>query len=386
MDTSTDITPIKILFLIPSLMNGGAERVLVNLVNNINKNNFEVSVKTVMNTGRYINCLDKSIHYSYIYPNLRHATSLYFKWFFSPQRSFQKYIGNDYDIVISFLEGFTNRIISGCTETRTKKIAWIHTVLENKKMFSHGFRSFKEAIMCYKSFDKICCVSNNVREAFIKTSGLSQDIEVVYNTNNTVDICERAKEPIDDIHFDNNIVNICSVGKIAETKGYDRLARIHKRLLDDGIKNHIYIIGTGAGRSKIEKYLTDNNIQKSFTFLGYRDNPYKYIARSDLYVCSSRREGFSTSVTEALILGLPIVTTNCSGAKEQMGENNEYGIVTENNEYALYEGIKKMLSTDGLLGHYKKQAQKRGSFFSTETTVQAVENLLTSLIKEKCGN
>lgn len=60
-----------------------------------------------------------------------------------------------------------------------------------------------------------------------------------------------------------------------------------------------------------------------------------------MYVCSSRREGFSTAVTEALIVGTPVVSTNCSGAYELLGKNNEYGIVTENNEDALYEGIKK---------------------------------------------
>lgn len=87
--------------------------------------------------------------------------------------------------------------------------------------------------------------------------------------------------------------------------------------------------------------MIENNLTDTFTFLGYRDNPYKYVKKADLYVCSSRREGFSTAVTEALIVGTPVVSTNCSGAYELLGKNNEYGIVTENNEDALYEGIKK---------------------------------------------
>lgn len=66
--------------------------------------------------------------------------------------------------------------------------------------------------------------------------------------------------------------------------------------------------------------MAENNLTDTFTFLGYRDNPYKYVKKADLYVCSSRREGFSTAVTEALIVGTPVVSTNCSGAYELLGK------------------------------------------------------------------
>ena len=155
--------------------------------------------------------------------------------------------------------------------------------------------------------------------------------------------------------------------------------KIHKKLLDDGIKNHVYILGIGEEQEKYEKYLKDNHLEDTFTFLGFRDNPYKYVKNADLYVCSSRREGFSTAVTEALIVGTPVVSTNCSGAYELLGDNNEYGIVTENDGNALYDGIKKILTENGLLEHYAKQAKIRGQRFSTEKTVKAVEDMLNNL-------
>lgn len=102
--------------------------------------------------------------------------------------------------------------------------------------------------------------------------------------------------------------------------------------------------------------------------VGYRTNPYKYVKNCDLYVCSSHSEGFSTSVTESLVVGTPVVTTLCSGMTELLGENNEYGIVTENNEDALYEGIKKMLTTPDLLDAYAAKAKERGKAFSTENS------------------
>ena len=98
-----------------------------------------------------------------------------------------------------------------------------------------------------------------------------------------------------------------------------------------------------------------------------------------MFVCSSISEGFSTAATEALIVGTPVVTVEVSGMKEMLGENNEYGIVTENNEESLYESIKKMLTTPGMLEDYAKRAKERGKEFSTEKTVRAVEKMFEEL-------
>ena len=114
-------------------------------------------------------------------------------------------------------------------------------------------------------------------------------------------------------------------------------------------------------------------------FLGYQLNPYKYVAKCDLFVCASFAEGFSTAATEALIVGTPVCTVEVSGMKEMLGENNEYGLVVENNEEALYQGIKKLLDDPELLKHYKKKAAERGKMFSTEKTVNAVQDMLMSL-------
>ena len=131
--------------------------------------------------------------------------------------------------------------------------------------------------------------------------------------------------------------------------------------------------------NKIEEYLKKNNLESSFTFLGFKENPYKYVSKCDLYVCSSRREGFSTAVTEALVLGVPVVSTECSGAVELLGENNEYGIVVENSEEGIYQGMEQMLANKNALKEYREKAKERGAFFSKEKTVKAVENMFQSL-------
>lgn len=367
----------KVLFLIPTLMNGGAERVLLNLVNNLDYNIFDVTVKTVMNVGRYQHLLNTHIHYEWIFSSLRRGTRLYFN-LFSPEYLFEKYIGDKYDIVVSYLEGMTARIISGCKNPNVKKISWIHIELNSKKDFSIGFRSYKEAQKCYNLFDEIACVSGSVKKSFEQVSGITERVNVIYNTNDTIDILNKKEELVNDFFPGGEVFNICSVAKVVKTKGYDRLARIHKKLLEAGIKNHVYIIGVGDEQKAIEDYLHKNGLSSSFTFLGYKENPYKYINKCDLYVCSSLREGFSTAVTEALIVGLPVVSTNCSGAYELLGENDEYGIVTQNTEEALYNGIFKILTEQGLLEKYKQAAKHRAVLFSTENTVQSVVKLLLS--------
>ena len=86
-------------------------------------------------------------------------------------------------------------------------------------------------------------------------------------------------------------------------------------------------------------------------------------------------EGFSTAATEALIVGTPVCTVEVAGMKEMLGNNNEYGIVTENDENELCKAIKELLDSDEKLHHYKTKAKERGIFFSTEKTVAAVENM-----------
>ena len=368
-----------VLFLIQDLGHGGAEKVLVNLVNNMDKSKYEVHVKTLFDTGVNRQYLRDDVHYI---PGLKwefRGNSHLFKHI--PAKWLYKFfVKEKYDIIVAYLEGSATRILSGCNDKDTKRVAWLHIEVNKPKSSFISFKNIKDAVKSYKSFDKVVYVSQTVGDTFEKVCNHKFDNGIIlYNTNETAQIVEKAKEKIDDVVFDKNTVNICSVAKIMHTKGYDRLVRIHKRLIEEGYKHHIYILGVGEQKDELQKYLVDNNLTDTFTFLGYRDNPYKYVAACDLYVCSSRREGFSTAVTESLIVGTPVVSTCCSGAYELLGYNNEYGIVTENSEDGIYNGIKRMLDDKKLRENYAAQAAIRGQKFSTEKTVAAVQEMFESL-------
>lgn len=362
-----------ILFLIPSLASRGAERVLVNLVNNLDKNRFRVTLQTLFDVGE----LKKEIHTEVEYKGglpfvLRGYVQL--MKLFSPQLLYRTIIRERYDIVVAFLEGAVTRIVSGCPYSDSKKVAWIHVEQHTMPVVSYCYRNDTEVNRCYSRFDKILAVSDTVHRDI--ESLLPVHCDVLYNINEDEQIRALAKEPIQDFGFSSGF-NLISVGKLDPQKGFDRLIRIHARLIREGIANHLYLVGSGPQELELKRLATDLGVLDSVHFMGYQSNPYKYVSQSDLFVCSSRFEGLSTSVTEALILGRPVVSTRCSGAEELLGFNNEYGIVTDNDEDALYRGVHQMLITPDLLLHYAEQAKEASKRFCKASTLPQVEYYLS---------
>lgn len=369
----------KVLFLINNLAHGGAERVLVNLANNMDKTKFDITVQTLFDEGVNKQFLNSSVHYRSSLKKSFKGNSIVIKML-PPCLLYKFFIKEDYDVVVAYLEGSCTRILSGCKNKNTKKVTWVHIELNQPKLFKSSFWTMRGVRKAYNSYDKIVCVAQTVKDAFVNNSGVNSDtLEVLYNTNQTDRILTLSREPIEDMQFKNDIPNICSVAKIIPTKGYDRLLNVHKKLLDEGYKHRIYLIGIGEQIDELKQTAAEKGVAGSFVLLGFKENPYKYMKACDAYVCSSRREGFSTAVTEALVLGLPTVSTNCSGAVELLGENNDYGLVVDNSEEGIYEGMKKMLSNTDTLLHYKKLAEERGKAFKTDKTVRAVEDMLENL-------
>ena len=134
--------------------------------------------------------------------------------------------------------------------------------------------------------------------------------------------------------------------------------------------------------NELKKLIALYHLEDDVDLLGYQLNPYKYVAKADLFVCASHAEGFSTAATEALIVGTPVVTTPVAGMEEMLGSNNEYGIITQMNEDSLYKNIKGLIENKEKLDHYKKQASIRGLFFSKENTVKAVEEKLSAIVNK----
>lgn len=365
---------IHILFLIPNLGHGGAEKVLVNLVNNMDRLKYDITVMTLYDEGINKESLASYIHYKTCFKRSFFGVSHILK-LFSPTFLYRRLVGERYDVVISYLEGQTARIISGCTDSTIQKICWIHKTITSLEDAAKLFRNVKEARRCYSKFDIIVSVSKDVQAAFMNLFQLDEKGVVIYNTNETDKILEMATKKVEPDIFSSNEFKICAMGSLYSVKGFDRLLKVHKRLRDKGYMVHTYVLGEGIEREQLEKQAKQFGVEDSFSLLGYHKNPYAYMMQCDLFVCSSKSEGFSTAVTEALILGMPVVTTMVSGMKELLGENQEYGIVVQNNEEALFQGILAILSDQKLLMHYQEQASIRGKDFTTKKTVEEAQRL-----------
>ena len=371
---------IRILFMIPNLGHGGAEKVLVNLVNHMDKGKFNITVMTLYDEGINKKFLSEEIDYRTCLRKSFTGVSQFLK-LSTPEKLYSKFVKDEYDIVVSYLEGQTARIVSGCQNPNTKLVSWIHVEQHTKKNAARAFRNFKEMNRCYLKFDKTICVSYFVQKDFCSLIPV-KNAEVLYNTIESDKICQLSNEDVETDIFNTEEIKICGIGTLKKSKGFDRLLRIHKKLFNQGYPVHTYILGEGEEKKSLEKFVQNEGIKKTVTFLGYKTNPYKYLKKCDLFVCTSFAEGFSTAATEALIVGTPVCTVEVSGMKEMLGENNEYGIVTSNNEKDCYLAIKRLLDNPELLQYYTMQALKRGKKFDTDNTVKAVEKMFLEIMEK----
>lgn len=371
---------MKILFLIHDLGPGGAEKVLVNLVNNLDCSKFDVTVMTLFGGGVNEQFLGKQIKYKSIFKKNIPGNSKLMK-LLSPVMLHRLFIKERYDLEISYLEGPSARIISGCGQKETKTLCWIHVQQHTRKIASGSFRTYREAVKCYQSFDDIICVSEAVKTDFLELFPMTKSARVFYNTNETDQITKKSKEPVNEQLFSDDEIKLCGIGKLMPIKGFDKLAHIHWRLIQEGFPVHTYLLGDGPEQEKIYQYIKEHHLEDTFTFLGYQTNPYKYLSKCDIFVCASTAEGFSTAATEALITGVPVVTTPVAGMYEMLGDN-QYGIISEtSSEESLYEAVKELVSSKGKRDYYRKQAVIRGRDFSKTKTVECVEKYFQSIVK-----
>lgn len=350
----------KILFFINTLSGGGAEKVLCDLVNNLDKNTFDITVQTMFNEEKNSELLSENIKYKYVFKkyNILNRVILKLAYMLKNIKWFYKlYVADSYDIEVAFLEGLPTKIISF---SKSKKIAWVHTNLLDFYAQNAMFSDISENIECYKRYEKIICVSENAKSGFIKRFGFGDKVDVCYNIFDEEKIKMLSlKKPK---AAKSNDLQLVTVGRLEEVKGYDSLLSACRKLVKNGFKFNLWIVGDGSQRNNLQEYIDNNNLSEYVSLLGYDSNPYKYIKNSDLYVCSSRVEGFSTVVAESLICGTPVLSTECGGTAELL-EDGKYGLLVENSEEGLYNGIVKLISDADLLNRYKNLAIIRGNSF-----------------------
>ena len=166
-----------------------------------------------------------------------------------------------------------------------------------------------------------------------------------------------------------------SVGRLSKEKEYDRLFRVFKNLKSDGLNIELLLVGSGEKHNELNKYILENKLTEDVALLGFKDNPYKYMKSSDLFVCSSISEGFSLVIGEAMAVGVPVISVDCSGPNEVL-DFGKYSKLVNNNEVDLYNGIKEIINDKLMYEKYKIKASERGKMFSISNFINVVEDIL----------
>ena len=370
---------IKILFLINTLGGGGAEKVLVNLVNNMNSYVFDITVETMFSGGVNQDLLHPDINY--ICQNAFTIKGISHIYKFLPSGYlYKKYIGSEkYDIIVAYMHNLPIKVITGCKDKHTKLIGWCHCGTVDKSTYCTCWHTKKRANATYNKCDAIVGVSKYVINELKKFFDITTDCYAIYNTNDTKRISRLAKEK-PGVPVNRNRISVCTVGRLSYEKGNDRLIDVAHRLFQENYNFDVYFMGEGAENDRLVSLVKDYEIEDRIHFTGFQKSAYAIVNECDFFVCPSRTEGFSTAVTEAVLLGKPVVSTDVSGAKEILGENNEYGIVTENSTEGLYNGVKQLLDHPEQLQNYRNQARIRAEKFTTEKTVARTEELFKNIL------
>lgn len=217
----------------------------------------------------------------------------------------------EYDICIAYAEGNCAKLIQGigckC------KLIWIHN--------DYNFVPEAGDDTSFELFDKICCVSESTRIAFIqKYPNLANKTNTIYNLINHQNIRQLANEKVYDANFTNDCFLIMSIGRISYQKQFTIIPDIAKHLIAKNVKFKWYIIGDGPERSNLERKIEKYSLQETVILLGKQDNPYKYLAQTDLYALTSIYESYPTVINEALVLNIPIISNDIPSIHEMIDE------------------------------------------------------------------
>ncbi len=361
-----------------TLGGGGAEKVLIETLKRLDFSKYAITLLLLRCEGVYLSQVPKNVKVEFLLPT---EPSGFFQRgiFFSIKKRWwnfvikNKWVANSvfnerYDVGIAFLEGNSSLLLSHLNSI-VRKIAWVHIDL-----LCHQILSRKVERTVYKEMDNIVCVSKGAQHALLKLyPEVKPYTQVVYNPVDIEGVMQKSHEPI----TSKGQTKVIAIGRLCNAqKGFDILLAAHKINIDAGAKYHLTILGEGDDRAQLESFVNINNIGDSTKLLGFKENPYPYLADSDLFVMSSLYEGYPVVLVEAMALGKAIVSTNCTGPNEAL-DGGKYGVlVPVGDANALALAIRKMIENKKMLSTYSSLSKERAKIFNLSESMRQIEQLL----------
>ena len=358
----------KILFIVPSMRGGGAERVISTLLQHLDKDKFELNLALITKEGKFLG--DIPNHVNIIDLNSKRVRNSIFKIIKTINTT-------KVDIVFSTL-GHLNLLISMIRPFLSKKIVFIgresNTVSvinkqsKSPKLFDFLYNTF------YNNFDHIIAQAKYMKKDLVKNYKI-QDSKITV-INNPIDFgkIEKLANISSEDLFDKNKINLLAVGRLSHQKGFDTLIEILKELDN---KYCLSILGLGPDEEKLKSMIKELNLESKVKLLGFKDNPYIYMKQADIFVLSSRFEGFPNVVLEANACQTPVVAFDCPGGTEEIIINGENGYL------AKCQNKKDFISKIDSIDLNKKIDKKILIKYEVSQIVNSYEILFENTLKEK---
>lgn len=382
------MTKKKILIRIGSLRHGGAEKVLITFLKNLPADKYEVDLLLNLYSGKYIPEIPDWVNVMYLNRGEMITTNrpkdipkkayrvvyqqLLKKY---PKILYKRKLKNKkYDIEFAAIHGFMDEILNSPLKS-SKKLMWIHNDLTKVEGYT------TEKIKRFFRYDKIMVISEHIQKTFEKLANNEAEkskIVRIYNPLDTEEILSKSEKALDSDLFDDEIPSFVSVGTVFPQKGFDRLLKVHKQLLDEGFLHKVIIIGDGYDFENIKNLKSELKLDKTASMIGFTDNPYPYFKKADFFVLSSRYEGFPTVLFEAMTLTKNIIATDVSGVKEML-KNGELGLIVENSEKGIYTGMKQALTDAKSFELYQQKLNSYEMPFNLKNSVKSITDIIDNL-------
>lgn len=360
----------KILFFMWSFsLGGGAEKILSTIVSNLDPEKYDIDILEMEHFDKGYESVPKHVGILKSLQDYRQARWLRaFLWrmrIYFPRLTRRLLVKDDYDVEVSFT--IMNPPLLFSKRKEVKKISWIHGSIEEFLKDSSKRESHKRQL---DTADIIVGISrktsHSIKEVY---PDYASKLQTVYNGYDFKTILEKSQEKVD---IEIEPQSICTIGRIEENKGSDRVVEVIRLLHQKGKNYHLYFIGTGDMEEELKKRVKEYELEDYVHFLGYQKNPYQYLSQTKVLLSMSKQEGFPGVYVEALSLGLPFVSTDVGGA-EELSQEGRFGQIIESNQEAARAITNYMTSASNFDVNEASQFIQQ---FTIAKQIEQVEKLL----------
>lgn len=242
-----------------------------------------------------------------------------------------------YDVAISYAQGIPTFYVAEKIQAK-KKYAWVNVSYSLDEREKH----FQEVY--YKQYDNIVAVSESAEEIFLGSfSQFKSKMKIIYDLNDFEMIKSMSQlSPEFKLESDSDEIKLLTIGRLNHQKGYDIALEACRLLKEKGFLFKWYVLGKGSLYEEIKQTIQDYGIENEFILLGITANPYPIIEQCDIYVQTSKFEGYGLAIAEARILNKPVVTTCFDAVYSQMIQEKN-GLVMDMNGASIAEGIERLI-------------------------------------------